>query len=102
MNVVPTVNWSDWRSFAFCFDGIETGQILSISTADCRRDHVRRRFDDGLDAMLERLQPRTLIVYGRLQEQQRRRVDRTLCECLEVAPAWEGLRPLSTQAGVTA
>jgi hypothetical protein len=38
--VIPTVNWSDQRSFPFCVDGIETGQLLSIGTADCRHAHV--------------------------------------------------------------
>ncbi len=102
LRVIPTVNWSDRRSFAFCFDGIESGQILSISTADCRRDHVRRRFDDGLDAMLERLQPRSLIVYGRLRPAQRQRIDQTGCQRLEIAPAWEQLRALAPTAGATA
>ncbi|MBK5938304.1 hypothetical protein CCR96_03275 [Halochromatium roseum] len=41
LRVIPTVNWSDQRSFTFCFDGIETSQILSIGTADCRRGHDR-------------------------------------------------------------
>jgi len=96
LRVIPTVNWSDQRSFAFCFDGIPPGQLLSIATADGRRAHVQRRFDAGLAAMLERLQPRALIVYGRLQPAQRSRIERSGCQLLEIAPAWERLRQLAT------
>lgn len=98
LRVIPTVNWSDWRSFAFCFEGIPLGQLLSIGTADCRRAHVQRRFDLGLWAMLERLQPRALIVYGHLQPRHRRRIERDGCHILEIAPAWEQWR---TRSGST-
>jgi hypothetical protein len=52
--VIPTVNWSDAASFAFCFDGIPPGQILTLAVADLRRSRVEQRFRAGLEAMLER------------------------------------------------
>jgi hypothetical protein len=85
--VIPTVNWSDAASFAFCFDGILRHQILTISVADLRRPHVERRFRAGVEAMVDRLSPRLLLVYGRL------RFDPG-CEVLEVRPDWERLRVL--------
>ncbi len=87
-NVIPTMNWSDERSFDFCFDGIPPGQILTISVADLRRLHVERRFRDGLDAMLERLSPRLLLIYGRLPFA----ID---CPVMEFPPDWEALRKLA-------
>jgi len=86
-NVIPTMNWSDEASFDFCFDGVPQGQVLSISVADLRRPHVEKRFRDGLDAMLERLSPRLLLVYGQLPFA----LD---CPVLEFAPAWCELRKL--------
>jgi hypothetical protein len=87
VRVIPTVNWSDHRSFAFCFDGIPSRQILTIGTADCRRAHVERRFSAGLSAMLQRLEPAALIVYGRLRPAHRRRIERADRHLHEVAPA---------------
>ncbi|MCF7994979.1 MAG: DUF4417 domain-containing protein [Chromatiaceae bacterium] len=87
LRVIPTVNWSDQHSFTFCFDGTPPGQLLSIGTADCRRTHVQRRFDAGLAAMLERLQPRALIVYCRLQPQQRHLIEHSGCQLYPIAPA---------------
>jgi hypothetical protein len=85
--VIPTVNWSDRQSWAFCFDGLPPGQILTISVTDTRRPHVERRFRAGLEAMIERLTPRLLLVYGRL------RFDPG-CEIREITPDWERLRAL--------
>lgn len=83
--VIPTVNWSDEASFAFCFDGIPDGQALTISVADLRRPHVERRFRAGVEAMVERLRPRLLIVYGSLPFDPG-------CDLVEVAPDWKRLR----------
>jgi hypothetical protein len=95
IRVVPTVNWSDRRSHAFCFDGLCIRQILAIATADVRRAHVERRFAAGLAAMLERLQPEALIVYGRLTRAHRARLEQAGCRLIEVAPAWERLRAIA-------
>ncbi len=81
LRVIPTLNWSDAASFAFCFDGIPSGQILTIAVADLRRPHVERRFRAGLEAMLARLRPRQLLVYGRLPYDPG-------CPVIEVRPDW--------------
>lgn len=96
VRVVPTVNWSDPASFEFAFDGIREGQTLAISTADFRREHVARRFGAGLDALLQRLRPTTLLVYGRLKCRHRDACDYAGCRVIEVAPAWERLREIET------
>ncbi|MBK1633557.1 hypothetical protein CKO31_22985 [Thiohalocapsa halophila] len=95
IKVIPTVNWSDAQSFEFCFDGLRERSILAISTADCRRPHVERRFAAGLQAMLERCRPATLIVYGRLKCRHRDACDAAGCRVIEVAPAWERLREIA-------
>ncbi|MCF7991094.1 MAG: DUF4417 domain-containing protein [Thiohalocapsa sp.] len=95
VHVIPTVNWSDRASWAFCFDGIPAGQLLTISTADCRRSHVERRFLEGVGAMLHRCRPCALIVYGRLRRNARRLVESAGCRLIEVRPDWERLRTVS-------
>jgi hypothetical protein len=96
VRVIPTVNWSDAQSFAFCFDGIPRGQILAIASADFRRAHVLRRFGAGLDALLARCRPTTLLVYGHLRDRHRDACAYAGCRVLEIAPAWERLRALAS------
>ncbi len=62
--MIPTVNWADEASHAYCFDGIPLGQIVSIGVPDTRRPHVVDRYRAGVEAMCERLSPRLVIVYG--------------------------------------
>lgn len=85
--VIPTVNWSDGRSFDFCFDGIPRGQVVTIAVADLRKPTVERLFRAGFEMMLERLSPRLVLVYGRLRGDPG-------CPVLEFAPEWERLRSL--------
>lgn len=66
LRVIPTMNWADEASHAYCFDGIPPGQIVSIGVPDTRRPHVVERYRAGVEAMCERLRPRLVIVYGRL------------------------------------
>lgn len=62
LSVIPTVSWSDARSFEFCFDGIEQGGIVAVGMIGCKRSHLG--FMRGYNAMLERLQPNKIIVFG--------------------------------------
>lgn len=63
MTVLPTVSWSTSPSYDFCFDGIEEGSCVAVSTIGCRRN--RTGFMRGYDAMLERLQPEAVICFGK-------------------------------------
>ena len=41
LKVIPTVSWGDERSFGFCFDGIEQGSVVAVSTycrENCKED----------------------------------------------------------------
>lgn len=62
LSVIPTVSWSDARSFEFCFDGIEQGGIVAVGMIGCK--HSRLGFMRGYNAMLEHLQPNKIIVFG--------------------------------------
>lgn len=63
MTVIPTVSWSNYPSYDFCFDGIEEGSCVAVGTIGCRRS--RAGFMHGYDAMLERLQPEAVICFGK-------------------------------------
>lgn len=60
--VIPTVSWGDVRSFDFCFDGIEQGSTIAVGMIGCK--HSRVGFMRGYNEMLERLQPKKIIVFG--------------------------------------
>ncbi|MFO8045934.1 MAG: DUF4417 domain-containing protein [Halomonas sp.] len=90
LRVIPTVNWSDEASHAYCFDGIPPGQIVTIGVPDARRQYVVERYRDGVDAMCERLSPRLVIVYGRSPMA-------IEAPSLEVVPDWYQLRGLSSR-----
>ena len=60
--VIPTIEWSDERSFEFCFDGIEKGSTVAISTYN--RENYDDIFMSGYNKMLEIIQPEQIICYG--------------------------------------
>lgn len=65
LNVIPTVSWCEESTFDFCFDGLPENSILSISTIGVKQD--KKALDlwkAGVDEMLQRLHPHTLLVYG--------------------------------------
>jgi len=69
IEVIPNVRWGNERSFAFCFDGIEPGKTVAIGTHGCiKKKQDKYDFEQGLEAMLERLYPKTIIVYGKAPE----------------------------------
>lgn len=65
LNVIPTVSWCEETTFDFCFDGLPQNSVLSISTIGVKRDKAAFEFwCAGVDEMLRRLHPHTLLIYG--------------------------------------
>ena len=62
LRVIPTISWSTPRSFDFCFDGVETGSIVAVSTIGCKKASLQ--FLRGFNALQEKLQPKTIICFG--------------------------------------
>lgn len=60
--VIPTVSWSDVRSFEFCFDGVEQGGTIAVGMIGCKSSRIS--FMRGYNEMLEHLQPDKIIVFG--------------------------------------
>lgn len=61
--VIPTISWGLSPTYDFCFDGIEYGSIVAISTVGCRRAKIN--FMRGYDKMLEKINPEVIICYGK-------------------------------------
>ena len=65
IRVIPTVNWGDESTFDFCFEGIERGSTVAVSTY-MASEHGNRRdqkdwFMAGYNEMLRRIEPEKII-----------------------------------------
>nr|DAZ56707.1 MAG TPA: ParB protein [Caudoviricetes sp.] len=65
VNVIPTLSWAEDATFQFCFDGIEPGGTVSVSTIGVKRDEAAAEiWEVGMDEAMKRLTPSTVLVYG--------------------------------------
>lgn len=68
IRVVPSVNWGDESTFDFCFDGIEKGSVIAVSTyMASEHDHRKDQKDwflAGYNEMLRRIEPEKIICYN--------------------------------------
>ncbi|MDD4154599.1 MAG: DUF4417 domain-containing protein [Bacilli bacterium] len=62
IRVIPTIEWGDKQSFEFCFDGVEQGSVVSVSTY--QRDDYKTEFMLGYSRMLEVIKPSVILCYG--------------------------------------
>lgn len=66
IEVIPNIRFNDVRTYAFCFDGAEKGKTVAVGTHGCiGRKEDRAIFAAGLEQMVQRLEPKTILVYGR-------------------------------------
>jgi hypothetical protein len=63
LTVIPTVSWSDEWSYEFCFDGIEKGAIVAVSTIGCAE--AKKMFMNGFVKMCEIIRPTSVICYAK-------------------------------------
>ena len=65
IHIVPNVRWSDERSYGFAFEGLPQGGSFAISTNGCiHTKNEKAYFSQGLEVMVERLKPETIITYS--------------------------------------
>ncbi len=62
LTVISNVSWGDSSTFDFCFDGIEEGSIVAVSTIGCKRS--KSAFMRGYNEMLKRIKPSAIICFG--------------------------------------
>lgn len=66
MNVIPTVSWADAESYDYCFDGLPAGGAVAVSTVGVMRDkEAERIFRDGMAAMIGKIEPGLILMYGK-------------------------------------
>lgn len=68
IRVIPTVNWGDESTFDFCFEGIEKGSVVAVSTYMAsehgNRCDQKEWFMAGYNEMLRRIEPEKIICYN--------------------------------------
>ena len=65
IRVVPTISWSNAESFEFCFDGVEKGSTIAVSTVGVLKNpESRELFELGFREAIKRLEPSTVVAYG--------------------------------------
>ncbi len=64
--VINNIRWGTPESWWYCFDGVPENSIVAIGTVGGSpfRLKDRKRFEEGLSEMMNRLHPHTIIVYG--------------------------------------
>ncbi len=62
LKVITTVTWSTPRSYEFCFDAVERNSAVAVGMIGCKRE--KKGFLNGYAAMLERIEPSEIIVFG--------------------------------------
>lgn len=65
ITVIPTLQWSIPESYEFCFDGIEKGGTVSVSTIGVKESEMQKNiWIDGMNEAMKRIEPSHVIVYG--------------------------------------
>lgn len=66
LEIIPTINWSDEKSYDFCFAAIPSGTPVISVQAQTLLNTPRSRtlFVDGLNEAIRRIQPGTVLVYS--------------------------------------
>lgn len=68
--VIPTISWSTPDSFSWCFDGEPVGGTVAVSSVGCMTGKESKQlFLDGYREMVTRLQPETIIFYGKVPDE---------------------------------
>jgi hypothetical protein len=63
LTVIPTITWGDKTSYEFCFDAVEHGSVVAVSTLGCT--DVEWLFLKGFAEMCERIEPECVICYNK-------------------------------------
>lgn len=62
LTVIPTVSWGLPQSYWYCFDGIEKGSVVAVSTLGVKKE--KDFFLQGYREMLRRIEPEAIICYA--------------------------------------
>lgn len=63
--VIPTISWAEPETFSFCFEGIEKGGIVSVSSIGVKEDkEAGKIWETGMKEMIRKIEPSAILLYG--------------------------------------
>ena len=62
IKVIPTIAWGEPNTFWFCFDGIDQGSVVAVSTVGVRKE--KALFMQGYNELIRKIKPKAVICYG--------------------------------------
>ena len=69
VEIIPNIRWGDERTFETACLGVESGKTIAVGTHGCIKTvEGKRMFIEGFDYVLNRLKPKTVLVYGRMPD----------------------------------
>ena len=69
VKVIPNVRFGDERTYRCCCDGLPKRSVIAIGThGTIKNALVREIFVKGLDVVIRRLQPTSIVIYGSAPE----------------------------------
>lgn len=70
ITVIPTIGWSDSKSYDWCFDGEPVGGTVAVSSIGTQNNkQAKQLFIDGYNQMIKKLNPETIIFYGNVPDE---------------------------------
>ena len=65
VRVIPNIRWGDARTYNTCCLGVSKNSIIAVGSHGCiKLLDERHHFAKGLDYVINRLQPKAIVVYG--------------------------------------
>ena len=65
IQVIPTLQYAGPETLDWCFEGIEGGGTVAVSTVGVMRDDTARKlWQAGMERALQEIQPKTVVCYG--------------------------------------
>ena len=90
IKVIPTVTWADERTYDICFNYIEKGSVVAISTVGIIKN--KELFLKGFNEMVKRIKPSLILVRGKpIKGMSGKFVFIDFCETFEIALEYEQL-----------
>ena len=90
VKVIPTVTWADERTYDICFNYIEKGSVVAISTVGIIKN--KELFLKGFNEMVKRVKPSLILVRGKpIEGMSGKFVFIDFCETFEIASKYEQL-----------
>ena len=69
VEIIPNVRWGDERTYKLSCLGVERGKTIAVGTHGCIKSlHGKQMFVAGFDHAVSKLQPKTVVVYGRMPD----------------------------------